>query len=239
MKEFDAHSNQWTLPYTEHPLARITIHTVINTWIMLGILFCVLMLVRFFLYRRKSMVRHLSLSFVQFFVDLINQSIPHFSFNHFCFIGSAFIFVLFANILSLVPGLEEPTTDLNTTLALALISFLYTQWNIIYMHGLWTYIKGFFSPIFIMLPLNIIGKLAPVISLSFRLFGNIFGGSIITTIYLNAIHGTLLFELIGLFTGINIALTLFFIIFEGFLQAFVFAMLSLTYLSLGLQGEGH
>jgi F-type H+-transporting ATPase subunit a len=89
-----------------------------------------------------------------------------------------------------------------------------------------------------MLPLNVIGKLATVVSISFRLFGNIFGGSIISSIYFNAIQGRFLLELIGLISGINLIMVLFFGIFEGFLQAFVFSMLSLTYLSIALQGEG-
>ena len=89
-----------------------------------------------------------------------------------------------------------------------------------------------------MLPLNIVGKIATVVSLSFRLFGNIFGGFIIATIYLKLIEGSILAETIGMFSGVALVITLFFGLFEGFLQAFVFSMLTLTYLSIALQGEG-
>ena len=135
--------------------------------------------------------------------------------------------------------MEEPTTDVNTTLALGLVSFFYTQSAAIKAEGLWSYIKGYFSPFFLMMPLNVVGKLATIISISFRLFGNIFGGSIITGIWFNAIQGNFLLEIIGLATGINLIIVIFFGLFEGFLQAFVFGMLSLTYLSIALQGEGH
>ena len=89
-----------------------------------------------------------------------------------------------------------------------------------------------------MLPLNIIGKISSIISVSFRLFGNIFGGSIITKLYFTAIQGSVLFELLGIFSGLNLLIVCFFTLFEGLLQAFVFAMLTLTYLSIGCSEEG-
>jgi F-type H+-transporting ATPase subunit a len=70
--------------------------------------------------------------------------------------------------------------------------------------------------------------------MSFRLFGNIFGGATISNIYFGAIKGSFVLETLGLFSGINIIITLFFGLFEGFLQAFVFTMLSLTYLSIAM-----
>ena len=135
--------------------------------------------------------------------------------------------------------MDEPTKDLNTTLALGIISFLYIQIYTVKAHGFKEYLKEYLTPFFLMLPLNIIGKLATIVSISFRLFGNIFGGSIISHIYLHAIQGSLLLETLGLTLGINLAILIFFGLFEGFLQAFVFAMLSLTYLSIALQGEAH
>jgi F-type H+-transporting ATPase subunit a len=89
-----------------------------------------------------------------------------------------------------------------------------------------------------MMPLEVVGKISSVVSLSFRLFGNIFGGSIIIRLYQGLVHGYLLREIIGLITGINLLLVLFFVLFEGALQAFVFTVLTLTYLSIALQEEG-
>lgn len=82
-----------------------------------------------------------------------------------------------------------------------------------------------------MLPLNLIGKFATIISMSFRLFGNIFGGATIASIYFRLIYGSPAWEAIGSFSGINLIIMLFFGLFEGLIQAFVFAMLSLTYLA--------
>ena len=115
---------------------------------------------------------------------------------------------------------------------------MYVQFVSIQARGLMPYISDFFQPFFVMLPLNIIGKLSAIVSISFRLFGNIFGGAIITKLYFSMISGSILLESIGLLSGINFLIIAFFTLFEGLLQAFVFAMLTLTYLSVGCQKEG-
>ena len=69
------------------------------------------------------------------------------------------------------------------------------------------------------------------------LFGNIYGGAMIGSIYQHAIEGSVTFETAGLISGLNFVILAFFGLFEGFLQAFVFAMLSLTYLSIAIQKE--
>ena len=231
-------TQQWLLPAgIDHPFLYVNIHTVIYTWITLLIMALVLLWARSLLYHEDSLGHFLVISFVRFFMDMVTQATP-FVFGHFVFITTIFCFILSCNIVSIIPWMEEPTTDLNTTLALGLAAFFYTQAYAIKAGGLWNYIKSYFDPFFLMLPLNVVGKIATIVSISFRLFGNIFGGSIISTIYFSAISGNLALELIGLVSGLNILLTLFFVLFEGFLQAFVFAMLALTYLAIALQGEG-
>jgi F-type H+-transporting ATPase subunit a len=234
-------SNAWSLGKfligTHHPLLMINKDTIIHTWFVLVILFLVLGAVRFALMKKKSVVRFLAMSYIEFFKDLCNQSMSSFSFTHFAFITSLFTFIFVCNTISILPTLEEPTTDINTTLALGIITFFYIQVVTIYTHGIVTYLKEYFTPFFIMFPLHVIGKLASVVSLSFRLFGNILGGALISNIWLQYIKGSLIMELCGLLTGFNIGLFLFFGLFEGFLQAFVFTMLSLTYLSIALHGE--
>lgn len=243
MSGFDlVDSEQWLLGPLfgiDHSFLRINKATVLYTWITLVFVTALLFLGRYFLTKKKSLGNFITLQFINFFVDLINQTLTEFSMGHFVFVTTTFCFVLACNIVSLIPWMEEPTIDLNTTLALGLVSFLYTQWAEIQLNGLWEYLKGYFSPFFIMMPLNVVGKLASIVSISFRLFGNIFGGSIISTIYFNAIQGRFFLEVIGLATGMNLTISVFFGLFEGFLQAFVFGMLSLTYLSLALQDERH
>ena len=85
------------------------------------------------------------------------------------------------------------------------------------------------------LPMELLGKCANIISLSLRLFGNIFGGSVIVSIFKGVIAGSFLWQTLALALGINLILMLFFGLFEGFIQAFVFSILSITYISMAAQ----
>lgn len=220
-----------------HPFFSINFHTVLHTWLILAGLAAVIIIAQFFLRKQNSIARYLLTMFVDYFYKLCEQSLGIRSFMHFSFVTSLFTFIFLCNSASIIPWLEEPTKDLNTTLALGLITFLYNQIYSIRMHGIIAYIKEYFTPFFIMLPLNIIGRLATVVSISFRLFGNIFGGAVISSIYFNSIRGSIILETLGIASGLNLAITIFFGLFEGFLQAFVFAMLALTYLSIAMYGE--
>ena len=234
-------TEQWSLASLmgyEHPLLYINSEIVIHTWIIIALLSLALTMVHFILNNTK-IGRFLLVQFVTFFVDLTKQSLGNFNFNHCTFAASLFIFIALCNTASIVPWLDEPTRDINTALALGIIAFCYIQVIIIKTHGIGNYIKDLFMPFFIMLPLNIIGKLSSVISMSFRLFGNIFGGSIITKLYFTAIKGSIILELLGIFTGLNFLIVIFFTLFEGLLQAFVFSMLTLTYLSIKTENGAH
>lgn len=219
----------------DHPLFWIHKHTIIFTWAALAILLIACIYARLTLHKKKSIGNWLVSTSVQSIMEMTEQSIGFFSFNHCAFVATLFMFILLCNLLGVFPWLAEPTSDLNTTLALGLTSFLYTQWNAIKAHGFWGYFKEYFAPFFLMLPINIIGKFASVISISFRLFGNIFGGAMIMSIYQSFIQKSILYEIIGI--APNIVLVLFFGVCESFLQAFVFSMLALAYLGIGIQGE--
>ena len=219
-----------------HPLLRVTVPTLIATWVVIFFVIVTLLICRVFLSSEKSIVRHVILEGVEGFMDLCSQSLGTFNYKHFSFITALFVFILYCNLMGVLPFLEEPTADLNTTLALGTISFLYINYYAIQAHGLKGYISEYFQPFFLMFPLNVIGKLASIISISFRLFGNLLGGSVISTIYMTAVGNApsvwymAWLPPLGAFCSIGVSI--FFGIFEGFIQAFVFAMLSLTYLSL-------
>lgn len=220
-----------------HVFWTVNLQTVIATWMVLAALALLVGITHLTLNRRLNIVSFLVVSFVKKFKELIDQTLGQFHFRHFTFIGSIFIFILTCNTISLLPGIEEPTNDIMTTLALGITAFLYTQFSSIESNGLINYLKGYLKPFFIMLPLNIISNLATIISISFRLFGNIFGGAVISSLWHSAISYSFATQIIGLLSGINLTITLFFVLFEGFIQAFVFAMLSLTYLSLEVRAE--
>lgn len=219
------------------PFWAINHHTVLTTWIVLGVLVILSLATQYALKKSPNTFSFLVISFVQNFKDLVDQTLGAFHFRHFTFIASLFLFILTCNLISIIPGLEEPTNDIMTTLALGITAFLYTQLSSIKSNGLMHYLKGYLKPFFIMLPLNIISNLATIVSISFRLFGNIFGGAVISSLWYSFIHTSFILEILGIISGINLIITIFFVLFEGFIQAFVFAMLSLTYLSLEVRTE--
>ena len=136
-------------------------------------------------------------------------------------ICALFMFLLLSNWIGIVPHLEEPTKDLNTPLSLGLLGFVLAHYAGIKNKGIKEYCKEYFQPIFFMMPLNVIGELAKVISISFRLFGNIMGGSIIILVVSHLIYSIVLPPLLNAFFGL----------FVGAIQAFVFTMLTLVYIS--------
>lgn len=230
-----ASNNQWHPLWRlgfNHPFFALDADTIINTWIVLAALIIIIIIARIALRRKNSVIRYLVIQYVRTFVDLCSQSFGFFSFEHTAFIISLFTYILLCNCIAILPWVEEPTKELNTTLALGLISFFYIQYHAIKEHGFGHYIKEFFTPFFFMFPLHIIGKLSTIVSISFRLFGNIFGGATIVHIYTSIIKTSWFLEIAGIIP--NLIMVGFFILFEGFLQAFVFTMLSMTYLAIAL-----
>lgn len=222
-----------------HSFWTIHIDTLIYTWIALAFIIVLALLGRYYIDRPDTIGGYLAETYARAFMRMIIQTLEHFDYRYCAFFGALFTYILICNLLIILPFMEEPTKDINTTLALALVSFFYVQKEGIRAHGIIGYIKEFFKPFFIFFPLEVLGKLATIISLSFRLFGNIFGGSIISTMWSNAISGSVLAQLAGILLGINLVVTLFFGLFEGLIQAFVFTILSLTYLSMAIAQEEH
>ncbi len=135
--------------------------------------------------------------------------------------ATIFIFIFVSNLVGLVPGFFPPTASLNTTLACALVVVVFTHVIGIKYHGA-GYIKHFLGPVWwmipIIFPIEIIGHLARILSLSFRLFGNMMGHELVLTI---------LFFLAGAFFAPLPIMTLG--IFVALVQAFVFFLLSIMY----------
>ncbi len=135
--------------------------------------------------------------------------------------ATIFIFIFVSNLIGLVPGFFPPTASLNTTLACALIVVVFTHIIGVKYHGA-KYIKHFLGPVWwmvpIILPIEIIGHLARILSLSFRLFGNMMGHELVLGI---------LFFLAGAFFAPLPIMALG--IFVSLVQAFVFFLLSIMY----------
>lgn len=140
-------------------------------------------------------------------------------------ICALFIFLLVSNWLGMLPHLEEPTRDLNTPLSLGILGFVVAHYVGIREKGFKDYVKAYFQPVFFLMPLNVIGELAKIISISFRLFGNIMGGAIIILVVSYLTFSVLLPPFLNIFFGL----------FVGTIQAFVFTMLTVVYISVQLK----
>ena len=162
------------------------------------------------------------------FDDLIKESLYDFIGKDYRkyvpFILTVFLFVWLSNLIGVVPGLEEPTRNLNVPIALGTMVFFVVHISAIKYKGIKGYLAEYFQPMFFLFPLNVIGELGKAVSLAFRLFGNILGGAIIIIVVSN----------LARFFFLPTFLNGFFGIFVGTVQAFVFAMLTLTYLAVAV-----
>jgi F-type H+-transporting ATPase subunit a len=142
-------------------------------------------------------------------------------------LATVFLYIFIGNLIGIVPGFLPPTANLNTTASVALIVVLFTHVIGVKYHGV-AYIKHFMGPVWWMAPLifiiEIIGHAARVLSLSFRLFGNMMGHEIVLAI---------LFGLAGAFFAPLPIMALG--VFVAFVQAFVFFLLSLIYFSSAME----
>jgi len=144
----------------------------------------------------------------------------------FPFISTLFLFVLVANWLSVVPYLDSPTRDLNVTLSLALLVFAMSQILAIRAKGARGFLKGFVAPYPFMLPLNLVGEISKPLSHAFRLFGNVFAGSILVSVVMAKFAPVV----------VPVGLNAFYGLFMGAIQAFVFAILAVAYINVAVEG---
>ena len=162
----------------------------------------------------------------EFMVDITGEEGRWF----FPIIATIFIYIATCNLMGLIPGFYPPTASINTTVSCAIPVFFFTHFIGVKYHGI-KYIKHFLGPVWwlipIILPIELIGHLARVLSLSFRLFGNITGHELVLAI---------LFMLAGAFFAPLPIMAMG--IFVALVQAFVFFLLSIMYFA-GAMEEAH
>ena len=150
--------------------------------------------------------------------------------------------------LSSLLGLFPPTSDLNIVAGWAILVFiLITYYKL--QGGLWPYVKGLFTPVPLFAPMNVLGEVATPVSMSFRHYGNVLSGVIISALVGTALKGLsnmLLGWLPGVLgqfpflqIGLPAILSLYFDIFSGCMQAFIFAMLTMLNIALGFPEEDY
>ncbi|MFC1494579.1 F0F1 ATP synthase subunit A [Thermodesulfobacteriota bacterium] len=216
------HVEQFTVPFMGMNLTFNT-DTIIMTWIVMA----ALILFAFLATRKAGLIPNpvqvvaelLVNAFYELTVDALDEERAP---KYFPLICCLFMFLLLGNWLGLIPKLEEPTKDLNTPLAMGLLGGVIAHYSGIRAKGFAGYLKEYCHPMWFMFPLNLIGELAKVVSISFRLYGNIMGGAIIILVVSHLTHSIVFPPILLLFFGL----------FVGGIQAFVFTMLTLVYISL-------
>jgi len=187
----------------------------------------------------KLLVRNLSLfpgrlqysleALYKFFRNLLDDMVGHEGRQFLPAVGTLGIFIASCNLIGLLPEMASPTTNINVTAGCALFIFSYYNYQGIRRHGLWGYIRTFMGPAwwmaFIMMPIELISHLSRLLSLSIRLFGNIFGEDLVILI---------LASLIPFVAPLPMMVMA---IFTSLIQAYVFMMLSTVYLAGATRSE--
>lgn len=207
---------------------RVT-ETLVVMWAITGILILLSLFIPKNFNKVPGKVQNVLELFVKAIYDFTESTMGADKIGFAPYIGTLIIFLAISNISGMF-AVRPPTADLNTTLSLALMTFFLIHSNGIRKKGIISYFKGFFEPFPLLAPINIIGEIATPISLSFRLFGNMVGGMIIVSMVYSALAGITggipIFQL-----GIPVALHAYFDLFSGLLQTFIFAMLSMIFIS--------
>jgi F-type H+-transporting ATPase subunit a len=208
---------------------------VMFTWVVMAILVVFGFVVGRSLRAVPGPVQNLAEVIVEGFHGLLDQMIGRQGRQFLPLVGTAGLFILTSNLLANIPGFQPPTANWNTTIALAVTVFVSYNYFGIRKHGLGNYLKHFCGPIWwlapLMFPIEFIGHLARPVSLSIRLFGNIFGEESVVTILLS-LSWLVMPYLIWL--GVMLPLSLF----TAAVQTFVFIMLTMVYIA-GAVEEGH
>ncbi len=177
------------------------------------------------------------IAYVQFITDYTISSMGvHYGRKFSVYIGSVFVYILFSNVSGLF-GLSAPTSNFSVTLMLALITWISIQTIKLKENGIKGYIQSFFEPFVLFLLPNVLSEISPLISLSLRLFGNVLSGSVIMSL-LYVFTGWLsqFVPVIGGFNFVGVVLAptlhLYFDLFSGFLQAYLFISLSIIFIGM-------
>jgi len=157
--------------------------------------------------------------------DAIRAVLPHRAEVVLPFVGTLWIFIVAANLAGLVPGLSSPTADLSATAGLAMLVFLSVHWFGIRADGLREYLRHYLRPSPILLPFHVIGEITRTVALAVRLFGNVMSLELAALMVL-------------LVAGLLVPVPLLMLhIVEALVQAYIFGMLALVYISGAMQSH--
>ncbi len=237
----------------------INLMTLLYTGIASLVLFVGAFFIRKKLEDQDSLVSYSVAYIADGLYDMVYDAVGSVSVDVFCFAASLFCIVLFYNLVVLIPFVEEPTQDLNVTFALAFFAVIFIHkkgyqadpeayihhwfktplslslyFKVPFLSHIELLLRAFINFIvaLVLFPLELMGRLSLIFSLSFRLYGNIFGGSMISHLLKSFLELSWIYQVFGIVTGINMIVMIFFGCLEGLIQAFVFMLIAINNLGM-------
>lgn len=200
-----------------------------SNWLAFELLVVALILILFAVLRSRLSVdnpgklQHLFELMYGFIKGQTNETIEHRGDRFIPFFGTLFIFILFMNLIGVIPGFESPTMNASVPAGLAIATFLFYNWAGFREQGVGKYLAHFAGPMPLlaplMVPIELISHIARPLSLSIRLYANMFAGEQVTLTFLSLTY----LVIPGVFMGLHV--------FVSFLQAFIFMLLTMIYVS--------
>jgi F-type H+-transporting ATPase subunit a len=213
-------------------LTTFGLHAEARPWanfITMQILVVVIMMVLFVLLRSRLSVDKPSKTqqtfevIYQFLRGESEDQIGHDAHKYFGYFATVFLFILFCNLIGIIPGFESPTMTPSVPAGCALATFVYYNIAGIQANGIIQYLKHFAGPMWylapLIIPIEIISHMARPLSLTIRLYANMLAGEKVTTVFL----GLTYFAVPTLFMGLHV--------FVSFLQAYIFVLLTMMYVN--------
>jgi F-type H+-transporting ATPase subunit a len=174
---------------------------------------------------KPAAVQHLAEMTHEFVSEQGEQIIGHGSARFTGYLTVLLLFILLCNLLGLIPGLESPTANVVVPLGFALVTFIYYHYHGVRAHG-FAYIKQFLGPVWwlypLLLPIEIISHFARILSLTVRLYANMFAGDLLSLAFFSLVPIGVPLVFLGLHLGVAVV------------QAYVFFLLAAIYLSLAV-----
>lgn len=206
-----------------------------ENWFTVELFVVAIIIILFAMLRARLSVEHpgkfqLTFEAVYKFVSgQAKDNVDHHANKYIPFFGTIFIFILFLNLIGIIPGFESPTQSPAVPLAFAVAVFLYYNWMGLREHGVGKYLAHFAGPSWwmapIMIPIEFISHFARPLSLTIRLFANMFAGERVTITFLTLTY----FVLPAVFMGLHV--------FVALLQAFIFMLLAMVYVGSAVAHE--
>ena len=211
--------------HPDHPSAPITNAFAMELLIFAGLLFYFIVVRATLSIERPRTVQHFA-EMTHEFVGAQSESIIGHGYERFTtYLTALVLFILVGNLMGLVPGLESPTANPVVPLGFALVTFVYYHYHGIRANG-FGYVKQFLGPVWwlywLMLPIEIISHFARILSLTVRLYANMFAGDLVTMAFFSLIPIGVPLIFLGLHFGVAL------------IQAYIFMVLATVYLSMAV-----